>query len=138
MTHIPLLRNLFKSGTKFLSVASLLMLAACSFSLGSSDEDDEMAMKVEQAEERVAEAKAEEARYEAEENREFEQEDKDFAAMKKELEENMADPSASITRKFFDEEMLAINEGVHHLSERLELISERIHSLAGLSEHLPT
>ncbi|MBH61454.1 MAG: hypothetical protein CL569_03180 [Alphaproteobacteria bacterium] len=122
------------------------MLAAFSFLLGSSDEDDEMAMKVEQAEERVAEAKAEEeARYEAEENRKFEQErkeeeqkDKGFAVMKKELEENMADPWAPITRKFFDEEMLAINERVHHLSERLELISERIHSHAGRFEHLPT
>ena len=34
--------------------------------------------------------------------------------------------------------MLALNERIHHLSQRIEEVSERIHSLAGLLEHLPS
>ena len=88
-------------------------------------------MKAKMADEKVEEAKEQEEALITEEERQFEeekeeekQEDADFEAVKKRLSEDEAE--AELTRKFFDNEMLAINERLHHLSGRVEEISERL------------
>lgn len=128
--------------------AAVILISACTRSSTTSEEDADLAMKAKMVDEKVEEAKEEEQNFITEEERQFEQEtkeeteeDKAAAAMKKQLEEdeaNMSDPAATVSRLFFDEELLALNERIHHLSQRLEEVSNRIHSLAGLLEHLPS
>ena len=124
-------------------VAATIFMSACTRSSATLEDDADSAMKAKMADEKVEEAKEQEEALVTEEERQFEeekeeekQEDADFEAVKKRLAEDEAE--AELTRKFFDNEMLAINERLHHLSGRVEEISERLHSLAGLVEHLPS
>ena len=128
--------------------AAVIFLSACTWTSTTAVDDADSAMKAKMVDEKVEEAKEEEQKLITEEERQFEQEkddeteeDKAAAAMKKQLEEdmaNMSDPAAAVSRSFFDEEMLALNERIHHLSQRIVEVSERVHSLAGLLEHLPS
>ena len=127
--------------------AAIILASACTWSSTTSEDETDSAMDAKMADEKVEEAKEEEEKFVTEEERQFiqekeeeKEENKDFLAMKKQLEEdeaNMSDPVAGVSRLFFDEEMLALNERIHHLSQRVEEVSERVHSLAGLLEHIP-
>lgn len=128
--------------------AAMILASACTWSSTTSEDNADLAMEAKMTDEKVEEAKEEEEKFMTEEERQFEQEqeeekeeDQESAAMKKQLEEdeaNMSDPAAGVSRLFFDEEMLALNERIHHLSQRVEEVSERVHSLAGLLEHIPS
>jgi cell division protein FtsN len=75
-------------------------------------------------------------------------EDKEFAEAKKEMEEAIArdqsgdmanaGPSSGAFKLRFDKEILAINERVHNVSQRVEKLSERVHNLAQHLEFLPS
>jgi len=107
-------------------------------------------MQIEEDERVKAAKKREDAAYKEEEAgfkseaREEKVETKGFAEMQAELradEARAADSSqqdVGISRLFFDEEMLKLNERVHTVSQRVEEISERVHGLAELFERVPS
>jgi hypothetical protein len=140
--------------------ASMIM----NFDKSKEDLAKEAKAKEKVAEAKMADKKAhdEEEKDVAKEKKEEKKEDSDFAAMQKELRENAAkadadakaraadrasgnasssnsgsDQPPGVSVAFFDKEMLAINERIHHLSERMEEMSERIHHIAQRLETMP-
>jgi hypothetical protein len=143
---------------------SPLLLSSCSSlpsisDIWSDDSEEEVEAKaikeaeekVEGAKEKVEETKkadkealAEETKEQVKEAKEEKEEDKRFAEMKEEIKKDEAkaaanpDQPASVTKMDFDKEMLAVNQSIHNLSERVEDISDRVHKLALRTEDLPT
>ncbi len=112
---------------------------------------EETSIKVAAAERAEKKAHEEEAKAHKQEEAELKKEreeekaeDKDYLAMKRQLERDKAEAEAhpeeakTVSRIFFDEEILAVNERIHHLSERMKELSERLHAMNERLEHTPS
>jgi len=101
------------------------------------------AAEVQQAKKADKKAHDQEAKEFEKEKQDEKAEDREFAKMKRQLEKDKAEARAhpnqhkTVSRLFFDEEILAINERIHALSVRLEHMSERVHKLSEHVEDIP-
>ena len=127
-----------------LAAALAVLLSACIQTSDTAPGDAGMSMKkVQMAEQADKKAHKKEEKEFKKEKAEEKAEDKDYAAMKKELEKDRAEAAAHpgqdkrASKLFVDTEFLAVNERVHHLSERMEELSQRVHELAVRLEHTP-
>ncbi len=123
-------------------------LSSTGMTAKNTEDTSKKVAAAEQAEKKAHEEEAkahEKEKVELKKEREEEKaEDKDYLAMKAQLERDKAEAEAhpeevkTVSRIFFDEEILAVNERLHHLSERVKDLSERVHGLTERLESVPT
>ncbi len=139
-------RNMIRRHLAFAMVAASAVLLSSCMEISNPLARNNTALAAKQVGEAVEadkKARQEEEREFKQEMKEEKEEDKDFERMKRELAADQADAKThpgetkGVSRLFVDKELMAVNERVHHLSQRMEHLSARVHKMAQHLENLP-